>query len=205
MTRSTRTTAAWTLAWLALLAGGILAAAAPDDEPWLHPDTGPSRADVDATTLDGKALGGYQGWFNTPGDGTPFGFTHWGRGLDRPGGGHFTVDLWPDVSEYAPEDLCDVPGVSMPDGSPARLYSAYRPGPVLPHFRWMRPYGIDGVFLSRAAAGSLVDPAPEGGILLAAVRDFPRAGDPRRLRRHVRRGRRRHGDLQGGQRHPGRE
>ena len=54
-------------------------------QPWLHPYTGPTRADIDATTLDGKVLCGYQGWFNTPGDGTNFGFGHWGEGLDRPG------------------------------------------------------------------------------------------------------------------------
>jgi len=149
MARLAFTPAATTLALLVLLAGFTPAAEAPDDEPWLHPYTGPSRADVDASTLDGKVLCGYQGWFNTPCDGTAFGFTHWGERLDRPGAGRFTVDMWPDVSEYAPEDLCEVPGLKMPDGSPARLYSAFRKGPVLVHTRWMRQYGIDGVFLSR--------------------------------------------------------
>src|SRR6266516_586945 len=76
--------------------------AASPSEPWLLPYTGPTRSDVDATTLDGKVLCGYQGWFNTPGDGTEFGFTHWGQGLDRPGGGRFTIDMWPDLSEYDP-------------------------------------------------------------------------------------------------------
>jgi hypothetical protein len=117
------------------------------NEPWLRPYVGPTRTDIDATTLDGKVLCGYQGWFNTPGDGTQFGFTHWGQGLERTNGGRFTVDMWPDVSEY--EDLRAVPGLLMPDGSPARLYSAFRPGPVLLHCKWMREYGIDGVFLSR--------------------------------------------------------
>jgi hypothetical protein len=125
------------------------AAHAADDEPWLGAYTGPSRADVDATTLDGKVLCGYQGWFNTPGDGTNFGFTHWGEGLDRPKGGRFTVDMWPDLSEYDPADLCDVPGLKMPDGTAARLYSGFRKGPVLLHCKWMRQYGIDGVFVSR--------------------------------------------------------
>lgn len=111
--------------------------------------TGPSREDIDATTLDGKVLCGYQGWFNTPCDRAGFGFTHWGQGLERPDGGHFTVDMWPDTSEYAPQDLCEVPGLKMPDGSSARLYSAFRKGPVLLHCKWMRQYGIDGVFLSR--------------------------------------------------------
>jgi hypothetical protein len=53
------------------------------------------------------------------------------------------------VSEYDSADLTEVPGLKMPDGSPARLYSANLKGPVLVHFKWMRQYGIDGVFLSR--------------------------------------------------------
>ena len=117
------------------------------DEPWLRHYVGPERADIDSTTLDGKVLCGYQGWFNTPGDGTGFGFTHWGQALDRAEGGRFTIDMWPDVSEYAPEDLKEVPDLKMPDGSLAWLYSAFRKGPVLLHFHWMRQYGIDGVFL----------------------------------------------------------
>ena len=110
---------------LMLIAGGARAAEALGgaDEPWLRPYSGPTRTDIDATTLEGKVLCGYQGWFNTPGDGTSFGFGHWGGGLERPGGGRFVVDMWPDVSDYDPLDLCAVPGLKMPDGSPARLYA----------------------------------------------------------------------------------
>ncbi|MFO0810766.1 MAG: glycoside hydrolase family 71/99-like protein [Gemmataceae bacterium] len=136
-------------AGLLFLATCIVAADPPDDAPWLRPYAGPTRTDVDATTLDGKVLCGYQGWFNTPGDGTTFGFRHWGQGLDRPDGGRFTIDMWPDVSEYDPQDLREVPGLKLPDGSPAKLYSAFRKGPVLLHHQWMRQYGLDGVFLSR--------------------------------------------------------
>ena len=121
----------------------------PDTQPWLRPYDGPTRTDVDATTLDGKVLCGYQGWHNTPGDKAGFGWTHWGQNLDKLGSAHFVVDLWPDVSEYDPADLTEVPNLKMPDGSPAKLYSANLKGPVLVHFKWMREYGIDGVFLSR--------------------------------------------------------
>src|SRR6267143_4043607 len=108
------------MSFLMLLANAGRAAETPGgeaDEPWLRPYAGPTRADVDATTLDGKVLCGYQGWFNTPGDGTSFGFTHWGQGLDRTNGGRFTVDMWPDVSEYDPRDLCAVPSLKMPSGA----------------------------------------------------------------------------------------
>lgn len=118
-------------------------------EPWLEPYHGPTRADIDASTLDGKVLCGYQGWFNTPGDGSGSGFRHWGTGFGQTNRARFVVDMWPDVSEYDPQDLHEVPGLKLPDGSPARLYSALRKGPVLLHCQWMRQYGIDGVFLSR--------------------------------------------------------
>jgi hypothetical protein len=140
-------------------------------EPWLRPYSGPSRNDVDATTLDGKVLCGYQGWFNTPGDGTDFGFSHWGQRLEQPEG-RFVVDMWPDMSEYDPADLHEVPGLKMPDGSPARLYSAFRKGPVLLHCKWMRQYGIDGVFLSRFV-GETANPARARHVnmVLANVRE----------------------------------
>lgn len=141
------------LSVLMLLLGAAVAMAddppaSNPNEPWLYPYNGPTRSDIDATTLDGKVLAGYQGWFNTPNDGTRFNFSHWGDGLHRPGG-RFTVDMWPDVSEYDPADLVAVPDLKMPDGSPARLYSSFRKGPTLVHFKWMRQYGLDGVFLSR--------------------------------------------------------
>src|SRR5207245_4105066 len=76
------------LALVMLLADRGRAARALDNhEPWLRPYTGRTRADIDATTLDGKVLCGYQGWFNTPGDGTDFSFGHWGHGLEQPGRG----------------------------------------------------------------------------------------------------------------------
>ena len=85
----------------ALGAGGVRAAENSDnesDEPWLQPYRGPTRTDVDATTLDGKVLCGYQGWFNTPGDGAESGFRHWGSNLGEPDRARFVVDMWPDVS-----------------------------------------------------------------------------------------------------------
>jgi hypothetical protein len=160
------------VSWAALGASAAERPGSEADEPWLRPYSGPTRSDIDATTLDGKVLCGYQGWFNTPGDGSRHGFTHWGHGLDRPEGGRFTVDMWPDVSEYDPRDLCEVPGLKMPDGSPARLYSAFRKGPVLLHCQWMRQYGIDGVFLSRfISEASSPGRARHVNMVLANVRE----------------------------------
>jgi hypothetical protein len=127
-------------------------------EPWLGPYSGPEGENpIDATSWDGKVLCGYQGWFNTPGDGTSFGFGHWGQRLET-GDGRFVVDMWPDVSDYDQKDLAEVPGLKLPDGSPARLYSGFRKGPTLVHFKWMREYGLDGIFLSRFV-GETANPA----------------------------------------------
>lgn len=142
--------AIWGLVIATLFPCSAHAADAPpkEAESWLGPYTGPTRNDIDATTLDGKVLCGYQGWFNTPNDGEHFGFGHWGDRLGEPGG-RFVVDMWPDTSDLDPKDLEAVPGLKMADGSPARLYSGFHKGPTLVHFKWMREYGIDGVFLSR--------------------------------------------------------
>lgn len=136
------------IGFAAIFLASVAFAAPPDERPWLYPYSGPERNDIDPSTLDGKVLCGYQGWFNTPGDGTHFYFGHWGDRLGLPGG-RITVDMWPDTSDYNPADLAAVPGWFMPDGSPAKLYSGFRPGPAMVHFHWMRQYGIDGVFLSR--------------------------------------------------------
>ncbi len=118
-------------------------------KPWLQEYSGPTRNDIDRTTIDGKVLCGYQGWFNTPNDGAEMGYRHWSRDPYGVAPGTITVDYWPDVSEYDPTDLYQVNGMTHPDGQPSYLYSAFRKGPVLKHFQWMRQYGIDGVFLSR--------------------------------------------------------
>ena len=47
----------------------------------------------------GLVMAGYQGWFNTPGDGSGRGWHHYnGRDGFRPGS--CSVDFWPEVSEY---------------------------------------------------------------------------------------------------------
>jgi alpha-L-fucosidase 2 len=94
----------------------------------------------------GLVMAGYQGWFSAEGDGSGRGWYHY-KGSDgtfRPGSTN--VDLWPDVSEY--EKLYQT-SFTMPDGTPARIFSSWDPSTVETHFRWMREYGVDGVFVQR--------------------------------------------------------
>ena len=69
-------------------------------EDVLKPYEGTSIRGADTSTLKGKVMTGYQGWFNCPGDGANLRWTHWGTSYGRHfGPGNLTIDLWPDVSE----------------------------------------------------------------------------------------------------------
>mgnify|MGYP006969368937 CR=1 FL=1 len=119
----------------------------------LTPYTGPSVRGVDTSTLTGKVMTGYQGWFNCEGDGAELGWTHWARNKNKPfGPGNVTVDLWPDVSEHGADELF-ANGFKLADGSPAKVFSSHNRATVLRHFQWMREYGIDGAFVQRFANG----------------------------------------------------
>lgn len=111
----------------------------------------PPHNTVDATTMQGKLLMGYQGWFSCPEDGMGNGWEHWFNG-DIPDADHFRVDMWPDASELTPSERCETQ-MEYPDGTPAYLYSANNPATVMRHFQWMNEYGIDGVFLERFVKG----------------------------------------------------
>jgi hypothetical protein len=56
--------------------------------------------------------------------------------------------MYPDLSEFAPSDLCPVPGFTV-RGRQAFLYSAMNSNVVDRHFLWMKDYGLDGVLIQR--------------------------------------------------------
>lgn len=108
-------------------------------------------------SYQGLVMCGYQGWHGTPGDGCPHnpaeGWPHYASVAQQPfifepGVLRNNIDFWPDVSEYtctykAPD------GFVLPDGSTPHLYSSYDESTVDLHFKWMKDYGIDGVFMQR--------------------------------------------------------
>ncbi len=94
-------------------------------------------------------MAGYQGWFNTPADGCGMGWRHYAKRDAReltPETCKF--DVWPDTSELDDDELCET-GFCHADGTLARLPSSCNRKTVLRHFRWMREYGLDGVFVQR--------------------------------------------------------
>ncbi|HEX6463012.1 MAG TPA: glycoside hydrolase family 71/99-like protein [Vicinamibacterales bacterium] len=119
-------------------------------------------APVDPTTIHGKLLLGYQGWFGCPGDGSPLGgWEHWFQRGAPASAATLRVDMWPDVSELASDERCTTP-LSLPGGDPAQVYSAYNPTTVERHFRWMREYDLSGIFLQRFTSRLEEDPGVRG-------------------------------------------
>ena len=134
--------------------------------------SGPSVTGVDTSTLDGKVMTGYQGWFNAKGDGADLGWTHWARSKDDTfGPKSITVDYWPDMSEYGRHERFET-GFRRLDGSQAEVFSSYTRDTVVRHFEWMRDYGIDGAFVQRLARGAMrADQRHHKNVVLSNARE----------------------------------
>lgn len=120
-------------------------------EARMKPFEGETVAGVDPSTLAGKVMCGYQGWFHCDGDGAGLGWIHYGRGEPKPGA--CTIDFWPDMSEMDEDEKFST-GFKHADGSTAHLFSSHHPKTVDRHFKWMEQYGIDGVFVQRFATST---------------------------------------------------
>lgn len=107
---------------------------------------------IDASTLNNKIMAGYQGWFAAEGDGAGEGWRHWGG--NPPSAESITIDFWPDMREYDADELFST-DFFYKDGNNAGLYSAYTPKTVDRHVKWMKDYGIDGVFVQRFIGNTL--------------------------------------------------
>lgn len=119
-------------------------------QPWFAPYSGSTKDYVDTKSLSSKVLAGYQGWFATPNDVSDGGWIHWSRSstLD-PAPNLITVDQWPWLGEYETNRLYPAGNMVYQDGQSAYVFSSQDPETVLRHFRWMRKYNIDGVYLQR--------------------------------------------------------
>jgi autotransporter-associated beta strand protein len=115
---------------------------------WKTRYSGPARDYVDRTTLKGKVMTGYQGWFGTPNDiADTDRWRHWAGGSMT--SENFQIDAWPDLTEYDPATLIRAADVMTAGGAPAYLFSSRSYATVRKHFRWMRKHNIDGAWLQR--------------------------------------------------------
>lgn len=119
---------------------------------------------VDPSTLTGKLIMGYQGWFACPGDGTDLGWRHWANGSAP------AIDMLPDMTDTPSVERCKTT-LRSADGHPVDLFSSHTPGIVERHLVWMQQYGLDGLAVQRFAT-DLLDPqeARARDIVLANVR-----------------------------------
>jgi hypothetical protein len=115
---------------------------------------------VDATTLKGKILCGYQGWFRCPGDPANMGWIHWSRNGQKISPASLTFEMWPDMSDYSPAERYPAPGFTYPDGRQAELFSSDNTRTVLRHFEWMQDYNIDGAWLQHFLVDLPGGPSP---------------------------------------------
>src|ERR1700730_8715682 len=99
---------------------------------------------VDTSTLDGRLVVGFQGWFMCPGDGrTDAGWWHWFT-RNRSDAENVHFDLLPDVSELDPDERCAT-DLKTADGRTIWLFSDQNPKTVLRQFEWMRTADIETV------------------------------------------------------------
>ena len=104
-----------------------------------------SMSRVRFKSIRNLVMAGYQCWFNTPEDGAGLGWKHFEKEKEFKLG-KCTIDLWPDVSEY--EKTYET-AFKLPDETPAKVFSSYDASTTDLHFKWMKQYGIDGVFMQR--------------------------------------------------------
>lgn len=93
----------------------------------------------------GLIMAGYQGWFRAPDDGTNSGWGHYGRNGEFDFE-HNTIDFWPDVSEYKETYKTSF---KHENGKAAEVFSSVDKSTTELHFKWMKEYGLDGVFMQR--------------------------------------------------------
>jgi hypothetical protein len=93
----------------------------------------------------GLIMAGYQGWFRADGDEAGRGWGHYGRG-NKFDAENNTIDIWPDVSDYEKTYETEF---RYPDGTRARVFSSLDKSTTDLHFKWMKEYGLDGVFMQR--------------------------------------------------------
>lgn len=97
------------------------------------------------TSYKGLLMAGYQGWHDTPTDGANRGWGHYlQRGVFGPG--NIKIDLWPALDEYP--KMYPTP-FKMADSTVAVLPSDNDYSTTDVRFRWMKEYGVDGVFMQR--------------------------------------------------------
>lgn len=106
---------------------------------------------VNNSTLHGKIMAGYQGWFMTPNDNGLNRWRHWAT-EETPNPNTIEIDLWPDLSDFNEDDLYPSDFIYYEENKENRvagLYSNNNMNTAMIHMKWMKEYNIHGVFVQR--------------------------------------------------------
>src|SRR3954452_21300321 len=79
---------------------------------------------VDASTIQGHVMCGYQGWFRCPHDAADMGWDHWSRDSSKLTPQTLTFEMWPDLTDFPMSERFAAPGFTHKDGSQAYLFSS---------------------------------------------------------------------------------
>ena len=112
----------------------------------------------------GLIMAGYQGWFRQPKD-----------GLMYPDENSVRIDMWPDIKEYSKTYPT---GLKQADGTVARFFSSTDESTVDLHFKWMKDYGLDGVFMQRFFDAARPEARKHSTVLRHDHILLPEAGKP---------------------------
>jgi hypothetical protein len=124
-----------------------------------------AQAPADPSSIIGKVVCGYQGWFTAEGDGSPINtWSHWSIGTAPKAGvlpnpnPNLDFDVYPDVEYYDSSSLFQTNFATLGNGTSSKLYASIKQDVTDKQFGLMQKNGIDGVAFQRFIWEVLVDP-----------------------------------------------
>lgn len=124
----------------------------PDAEP-----LGKRTGGTESSEFRGKSFTGYQGWFGTGGQYNSWQHYAYGDadsdGTRWPRKNKISIDIFPDVTEYAESSLAQTGFANLGNGKNTKLFDSNAKDVINTHFRWMNEYGINGAAIQRFVGG----------------------------------------------------